>query len=84
MYNLKIYLSCKLKPLNFFIHTACNSGFYGPLCDLPCPPGAFGKNCGGVCSPTCPDEICDRIHGCYENTEGIISIHFLSILLCIY
>lgn len=55
----------------FYTRTACNSGYYGPMCDSPCPTGTFGKNCGGICAPMCSDQECNPVFGCGKTTIGL-------------
>lgn len=45
------------------IIAACDVGYYGGNCK-PCPPGFFGAECGGLCSPGCADENCNHVIGC--------------------
>ncbi|XP_062600278.1 uncharacterized protein LOC134261907 [Saccostrea cucullata] len=40
----------------------CAPGYFGKLCDVPCPRGKFGRGCAGEC--TCSLEECDHVSGC--------------------
>lgn len=53
---------------------ACKPGYYGSLCNIPCPSGDFGRNCAGRCLPMCPVEECDMVLGCPKTTENIITM----------
>ena len=51
-----------------FLIPACKPGFFGDLCDSPCPNGTYGKFCGGVCW-NCSVEDCDPVNGCFKAIE---------------
>ena len=54
----------------FVIVKQCEPGFYGQLCESPCPNGTFGYLCGGLCSPMCSEIECHSIYGCPKHTEA--------------
>ena len=47
----------------------CKPGYFGRLCNVPCPYGTYGPRCGGFCRPFCSYEECDHVYGCPKNTE---------------
>lgn len=47
---------------------ACKNGYYGIFCN-PCPPGFYGVECAGRCSPECVDKDCNHVSGCFHGTE---------------
>ena len=49
------------------------------MCDSPCPSGAFGKNCGGVCW-NCSIEDCDPIYGCLKTIANKIETTYQGIV----
>ena len=49
------------------------------MCDAPCPPGAFGASCGGVCS-NCSVEDCDPVYGCMKTIESLIETTYQGIV----
>ncbi|XP_078325914.1 uncharacterized protein LOC144622836 isoform X2 [Crassostrea virginica] len=38
------------------------------MCDAPCLPGTFGKNCGGTCE-NCSVQYCNPFYGCLNAIE---------------
>ena len=58
--------------LVIFLSTACEPGYFGPLCSSKCPSGTFGTRCAGICYPMCPDDKCDYIHGCLRIQKNTI------------
>ena len=55
-----------------FIIIACEIGFHGPDCVLPCGYPSFGKNCQSMCS--CAKEFCDFVDGC-KDVKGIYFLY---------
>lgn len=47
-----------------YVITDCPHGYYDKHCNVLCPPGSYGFQCAGQCSPMCSDEECDHVSGC--------------------
>ena len=47
---------------------ACNSGYYGPACELKCRFPSYGYLCQSEC--LCVENLCDHVTGC--NSSNIL------------
>ncbi|XP_078335226.1 uncharacterized protein LOC111100057 [Crassostrea virginica] len=47
-------------------------GYFGSFCNLTCPRGTFGRDCGGNCSGLCPFESCHHEFGCTTGSSSVL------------
>ncbi|XP_078314574.1 uncharacterized protein LOC111103532 [Crassostrea virginica] len=57
-------------------NSACKLGYFGILCEIPCLPGFYGKNCAGACHPLCTVDNCDPMYRCKLTTAEISQEQF--------
>ncbi|XP_062584041.1 uncharacterized protein LOC134245810, partial [Saccostrea cucullata] len=51
----------------------CAPGYYGDSCEIPCPSGSFGVDCGGQCH--CSAEDCDHVRGCSRQSNKELNLN---------
>ena len=54
-----------------YLAVCSTPGYYGTSCNIPCPPGTFGRGCAGNCSVSCPFEICHHEFGCPQEYSSV-------------
>lgn len=69
MWSVNPRLHGILLRIYIYIFAECDKGYFGGVCDKPCPPGSFGLMCGGKCFPKCSKEVCNHVSGCPNNIQ---------------
>lgn len=54
---------------NWFMQNVLYMGYFGIFCNASCPPGRFGKRCGGIYSSNCTAEYCNHVSECLLTTK---------------